>query len=187
MTKLGVARIATAVEPGTTSSAATEFARALDYAALGACRTQYRFVCHPHVYAWLCAFGLFQQIIIRKNFKRKNKIQKNAYTQKHINERLKAVYIDQVVAVPLQACMPSNHVCGKSVLPTFPHLLYQAPPRAQQLRLPDLSMVPHLGHTRLIVAVAGCAVAASDHARTFLSRTHIESHTKKYKSRIKSS
>ena len=34
----------------------------------------------------------------------------------------------------------------------------QAPPRAQQLRVPDLRKMPHLGHTALIAIVVGCVV-----------------------------
>ena len=39
-----------------------------------------------------------------------------------------------LVSLRLQDWMPSNHVCSKLELP---HLLNQAPPGAQQLRLPD--------------------------------------------------
>ena len=52
---------------------------------------------------------------------------------------------------PLQACMPSSHVCSNFESPTSPHLLYQAPPRAQQLSLPVFSIVPHLEHAGLNV------------------------------------
>ena len=54
----------------------------------------------------------------------------------------------------LQARIPSYHVCQFSfappALPQFPN---QEPPRPQQLRLPDFSMLPHLRHTALRVAV----------------------------------
>ena len=43
----------------------------------------------------------------------------------------------------LQASTPSNHLY---LLPAPPHFLYQAPPGAQQLSLPDFSNVPHFGH-----------------------------------------
>ena len=49
------------------------------------------------------------------------------------------------VTSPLQACKPLAHVC--STEPPFPQSLNQAPPGAQQLGLPDFSMVPHLKHT----------------------------------------
>ena len=47
----------------------------------------------------------------------------------------------------LHASTPSNHVCSKFESPGFPQFLNQAPPPAQQLSLPDLLLVPHLGHT----------------------------------------
>ena len=42
----------------------------------------------------------------------------------------------------------------------FPHFLNQAPPGAQQLRLPPWN-VPHLGHARLAVVVAMFVVGAT--------------------------
>ena len=46
---------------------------------------------------------------------------------------------------PIQACIPSNHVCSYFESSGSPHLLNQAPSRAQQLRIPDLLIMPHLG------------------------------------------
>merc|ERR1719174_3631420 len=40
-----------------------------------------------------------------------------------------------LVAVTLQACKPSNHVCSTS--PLLPQFFNQSPPGAQQLSLPD--------------------------------------------------
>merc|ERR1719182_657355 len=51
-----------------------------------------------------------------------------------------------VVVVGLQASTPSNHLCPAFLLPIPPQFLYQAPPGAQQLPLPDFSNIPHLGH-----------------------------------------
>ena len=51
-----------------------------------------------------------------------------------------------VVTSLLHACMPSIHVLLKLESPSSPHFLNQAPPRAQQLGLPDCLTVPHLGH-----------------------------------------
>ena len=50
------------------------------------------------------------------------------------------------VEMPSHAARPSIHVCSKFDSSGSPHFLNQAPPRAQQLRLPVLAMVPHLGH-----------------------------------------
>ena len=57
----------------------------------------------------------------------------------------------------LQAWMPSLHVWSNFVLPAFPQLLNQAPPRAQQLRLPDFLLAPHLTHL-LLSFIAGALV-----------------------------
>ena len=55
-----------------------------------------------------------------------------------------------------QVWMPSRHVCCTFALPVPPQFPNQEPPRPQQLSLPDLSMVPHLGHTeQRVVVVAG--------------------------------
>ena len=45
--------------------------------------------------------------------------------------------------------------------PTSPQLLNQAPPRAQQVRLPDVPLIPHLAHPPLVFAAAGCIVNGS--------------------------
>ena len=46
----------------------------------------------------------------------------------------------------LQACTPSDHLWSVFLFTAAPHFLYQAPPGAQQLVLPDFSNAPHLGH-----------------------------------------
>ena len=61
----------------------------------------------------------------------------------------------------VQACMPSNHVYSAFAFPALPHFLYQAPPGAQQLRLPDFLLIPHFGHTELGLLVM-VVVAAAD-------------------------
>ena len=58
----------------------------------------------------------------------------------------------------VQAWMPSSHVCSNVVSPTSPHCLNQAPPRAQQLNLPDFLVVPHLGQTSSIIVGIGFAI-----------------------------
>ena len=57
-----------------------------------------------------------------------------------------------------QAWMPSYHVCGSFVLPVAPHFPNQEPPRAQQLSLPDLLMVPHLRHKESMIVVVAADV-----------------------------
>ena len=54
----------------------------------------------------------------------------------------------------LHAWIPSYHVWWSFMLPAPPQVLNQAPPRAQQLIFPDFAMVPHFGHTELMVVVA---------------------------------
>ena len=61
----------------------------------------------------------------------------------------------------LQAWMPSAHVCSNVESPASPHFLNQAPPRAQQLRLPDFLVVPHLGHPVLLLLGADVLVVVS--------------------------
>ena len=56
-------------------------------------------------------------------------------------------------AEPLQAWMPSTHVWSNFLSPASPQFLNQAPPRAQQLRLPNSWVVPHLPHTLPLRAV----------------------------------
>ena len=53
----------------------------------------------------------------------------------------------------LQASTPSNHLYSVFLLPAPPQFLYQAPPGAQQLALPDFSNVPHLGHVTVLLIV----------------------------------
>ena len=62
-----------------------------------------------------------------------------------------------------QAWKPSCHVCSRFVLPGLPHLLNQEPPRPQQLLLPDFPMIPHLGHTTLMVVLARAGVWICEH------------------------
>ena len=46
----------------------------------------------------------------------------------------------------LQAFAPSNHLYLTFLLTASPQSLYQAPPGAQQLDLPDFANVPHFAH-----------------------------------------
>ena len=45
--------------------------------------------------------------------------------------------------------------------PASPHFLNQAPPRAQQLGLPDFLLAPHLGHAALMAVEAGMATGGA--------------------------
>ena len=60
----------------------------------------------------------------------------------------------------LQAWMPSYHVWRSLKLPGLPQFLNQEPPRPQQLLLPDFPMMPHLGHTELMVVVVTACIKA---------------------------
>ena len=51
----------------------------------------------------------------------------------------------------LQACAPSDHLWLAFLLP--PQFLYQAPPGAQQLTLPDFLNVLHLWHINVLTIV----------------------------------
>ena len=52
----------------------------------------------------------------------------------------------------LQASTPSFHVCSKLESPVLPQLWYQEAFGAQQLSLPNLSIIAHLGHIKLVTA-----------------------------------
>ena len=58
------------------------------------------------------------------------------------------------VAKPLHALIPSAHVWPNFLSPISPQSLNQAPPWAQQLRLPDLVKVPHFMHLLLLLLLA---------------------------------
>ena len=49
-----------------------------------------------------------------------------------------------VVSLRLHASVPAVHVCSNES--SDPHFLNQAPPRAQQLSMPDGRKMAHLGH-----------------------------------------
>jgi len=57
--------------------------------------------------------------------------------------------------IRLQAWMPCDHVWSKFESLGFPQLLNQAPPRAQQLSLPEFLTIPHLAHTGPFAVVVG--------------------------------
>ena len=50
-----------------------------------------------------------------------------------------------------------------------PQFLYQAPPGAQQLSLPDLAYVPHVGHAIILVIVAVNTAVRTDVVIDFLA------------------
>ena len=54
---------------------------------------------------------------------------------------------------PLQASVPSFHVCSTLGSSALPHFLNQVPPKAQQEDLPDFLFTPHLEHAEPIVTV----------------------------------
>ena len=58
----------------------------------------------------------------------------------------------------LQAWKPSDHLWSSFVAPAAPQFPNQEPPRPQQLALPDFAMMPHLGHTKLMILVAAGVV-----------------------------
>ena len=58
----------------------------------------------------------------------------------------------------LQAWTPSCHVWPAFALPALSQLPNQEPPRPQHVSLPELAMVPHLGHTELVSAVVTVGV-----------------------------
>ena len=64
------------------------------------------------------------------------------------------IYMISTLDLRLQAFRPSNHLCLTFLLPAPPQLLYQLPPGAQQLSLPDFSNVPHFGHV-IVLAIFG--------------------------------
>ena len=71
-----------------------------------------------------------------------------------------SVLTQSKLATFLQAFKPSTHVCSKLESTVLAQLLNQAPPRAQQLRLPNLLTTAHLGHTGRIVPTVVAAVLA---------------------------
>ena len=62
----------------------------------------------------------------------------------------------------LQAATPSNHLWLTFLLRAPPQFLNQAPPRAQQLFLPDFPNVPHIGHIIGLVIVEVMAEVLTD-------------------------
>ena len=70
-----------------------------------------------------------------------------------------------IYSILSQARMPSPHVWLNFSSPASPQCLNQAPPRVQQLRLPDFVAIPHFRHSGLAVAdvdtINGGVVAAA--------------------------
>ena len=64
-----------------------------------------------------------------------------------------SIYLALALDLRLQAPTPSNHLWYAFLLPVPPQFLYQVPPGAQQLALPDFSNVPHFGHVILLLEV----------------------------------
>ena len=70
----------------------------------------------------------------------------------------------------LQASTPSDHLCSAFLLPTPPQFLYQAPPGAQQLALPDFKNVPHFEHV-IVLAIIEVLTDVVIGVRTISSRS----------------
>ena len=70
----------------------------------------------------------------------------------------------------LQVSTPSNHLWSAFLLPAPPQFLYQAPPGAQQLTLPDFSNVPHLRHA---IVFSGVLIDVVLDVRAISSRSNI--------------
>ena len=81
---------------------------------------------------------------------------KYIYTEKHAFTVIGCKYVYMQVAsnIPLQASVPSTQLWSTFLLSAPPQFLYQAPPGAQQLALPDFTNVPHFGHI-LVLAIVG--------------------------------
>ena len=75
----------------------------------------------------------------------------------------------RAVSLPLHESMPSPHVWSNRTSPASPHLLNQAPPRAQQLSLPLFLVMPHAGHA----ATAGVVAPASIDAWALVKHTKL--------------
>ena len=71
------------------------------------------------------------------------------------------------LANPLQASMPSAHVWSNFGSPASPQFLNQAPPRAQQLCLPDFLVIPHLVQVSMLVVRDGFIPTGSVRACVF--------------------
>ena len=72
--------------------------------------------------------------------------------------------------LPRQALLPSFQVCSNFESPGLPHFWNHAPPRPQQLSLPDL-LVPHLGHAVLARDIAGRAVVTAGERQALRNST----------------
>ena len=74
---------------------------------------------------------------------------------KKYNSQCFVVYLQalSLVRLRLQASTPSLKLCSAFLFPVSPHFLYQAPPGAQQLTLPDFLNVAHFGHVILLGTV----------------------------------
>ena len=74
----------------------------------------------------------------------------------------------------LQAPTPSNHLWPAFLLLALPQFLYQAPPGAQQLTLPDVLNVPHFEHVvSMLMTSVLVLIGVVNDARTISSRSGI--------------
>ena len=66
--------------------------------------------------------------------------------------------VDMITNLPLHALVPSSQLWSTSLSSAPPQLPNQAPPGAQQLTLPDLGNVPHVGQVLVTEIVEEMAV-----------------------------
>ena len=85
---------------------------------------------------------------------------------------------------PLQARMPSCHVCSTFTLPKAPQLPNQEPPRPQQLILPDFWVAPHLAHVESMVFVIAAAYSHVENCLTAAEYSHVEMVNSRYVIRV---
>ena len=101
-------------------------------------------------------------------------IGQNTKRRKHENSRCGCIYNGVALHLRLQACAPSDHLWSAFLLP--PQFLYQAPPGAQQLTLPDFLNVLHFGHVTSLLEVMASVLVLTGvviGARTISSRSGI--------------
>ena len=133
--KVDVPSTSAVSEPRTTATATTDLSRFLNCSALGAYQIDCRCRDCPYVY-----------VGIGHNTKRK---MRKTITAWYARE---CIYLHPLALdLRSQASSPSNHMWSAFLLPAPPQFLYQAPPGAQQLTLPDFLNVPHFGHIMLLV------------------------------------
>ena len=72
-------------------------------------------------------------------------------TDRHIHITLDGMWIRKFIPAFLHVRNPSSQVCSNFPLTSPAHLPNHAPPRPQQLCLPDFFTLPHLGHPEVTI------------------------------------